>query len=388
MVLAKKRPPANFDQIITFMRAAILLCSLLSSLVVTSWSATPTAKDLVGQWNATAEFGKMKFKMVLRIAEEKNNRITATMDLPEHGQVGMPIAAVLFNSPDVRIEIDPFQTAFNGKLSDDLSEMNGELEEGPGGRPISLVFKRSTQPDAPEPEKIFTFAPGEARDIRGHWKANVEPMPGMKLTFGLNVGKISDGSYKASLDVLEQAAKAIPASAVTTTGKETEIKWDGLQMTYKGTLSDDGNTLNGELKQRGKPEKVTFTRLDAPATLIPQNVSYEPDLNKPDDLRGHWAGKLDIPNQKLRIVVKLGRTPAGEYAGTMSSPDQGGGELPMASATIEPPKFVMEWPAIRGKFEGVITNEGAALDGTWEQFGTKMPLKLERTKTAAKNTKP
>jgi hypothetical protein len=48
----------------------------------------------------------------------------------------------------------------------------------------------------------------------------------------------------------------------------------------------------------------------------------------------------------------------------------------------------MEWPAIRGKFEGVITNEGSALDGTWEQFGTKMPLKLERARAEAKNTKP
>jgi hypothetical protein len=370
------------------MRAAILLCSLLVSVVVTSWSATPTAKDLVGKWESTAEFGKMKFKMVLRIAQESDNRITATMDLPEHGQMGMPIAAVLFNSPDVRIEIDPFQTAFNGKLNDDLSEMNGEFEEGPGGRPINIVFKRSTQADAPEPEKVFTFAPGEARDIRGHWKANVEPMPGMKLTFGLNVGKIPDGSYKASLDVLEQGAKAIPATEVKTSGRQTEIKWDGLQMTFDGILGEDGNTLDGEVKQRGKPEKVKFTRLDAPATLIPQNVSYEPDPSKPDDLRGQWSGKLDVPNQKLRIVVKLGRTPAGEYAGTMSSPDQGGGELPMASATIEPPKVLMEWPAIRGKFEGVITNEGTALDGTWEQFGTKLPLKLERTKAEAKNSKP
>jgi len=370
------------------MRGAILLLCFLASFGVSSHAATPTAKDLVGKWEATAEFGKMKFKMALRIAEQADHRITATMDLPEHGQVGMPIAAVLFNSPDVRIEIDPLQTAFRGRLSDDLSEMKGEFEEGPGGRPISLVFKRSTRPDAPEPEKVFTFAAGEARDIRGHWKANIEAMPGMKLTFGLNVGKIPDGSYKASLDVLEQAAKGIPATAVSTSGKEMEIKWEALQMSFKGTLSDDGNKIDGEWKQRGKPEKIAFSRLDAPATLIPQNVSYDPDPNQPNDLRGQWTGKLDIPNQKLRIIVKLGKTPAGEFAGTMSSPDQGGGELPMASATIEPPKVVMEWPAIRGKFEGVITNEGSVLDGTWEQFGTKLPLKLERTKAEAKETKP
>ena len=57
----------------------------------------------------------------------------------------------------------------------------------------------------------------------------------------------------------------------------------------------------------------------------------------------------------------------------------------MGSAKVELPKVVMEWPGIRGKFEGVLTNEGAVLDGTWEQFGNKMPLKLERTKAQSNN---
>ena len=200
--------------IINVMRTAFpFICTLLlvAATAVGSRSATPTAKDLVGKWKANAEFGKMKMTLVVKIKEESDQRITATMDLPEHGAEGMPIPAVLFNHPDVRIEIDPFRTAFNGQLSEDLSEMKGEFEEGPGGRPIAIVFKRSTAEDAPEPEKVFTFAQGEARDIRGHWKGNVEVMPGMKLTFGLNVGKIAEGSYKATLDVLEQAAKNIPA---------------------------------------------------------------------------------------------------------------------------------------------------------------------------------
>lgn len=370
------------------MRAGFVYICALLLLAVNSQAATPSAKDLVGRWKAKAEFGKMKMTLVLKIKEESDQRITATMDLPEHGAEGLPIAAVLFNSPDVRVEIDPFRTAFNGKLNEDLSEMKGEFEEGPGGRPIAIAFKRVTEEDAPEPEKVFTFAEGEARDIRGHWTGKVEVMPGMKLTFGLNVGKIADGSYKATLDVLEQGAKNIPASAVSQTGKSADMKWEALQINFKGTLSEDGNQLEGEWKQRGKPERVTFARIDAPAKLIPDNVSYEAEPGKADDIRGEWAGTLDIPNQKLRIVLKIGKTPAGEFAGTLSSPDQGPGELPMGSANIEPPKVVMEWPAIRGKFDGVITNEGAVLEGTWEQFGNKMPLKLERAKTTARNTKP
>jgi hypothetical protein len=341
--------------------------------------------DLVGKWEGSAEFGKMKFNFVLHIVEEQGNRIKATMDLPEHGQRGLPIGAILFNTPDVRIEIDPFQTAYNGKLSEDLSEMNGEFEEGPGGRPAAVTFKRSTSADAHEPELAYTLASGETPDIRGHWKANVEPMPGMKLTFGLNIGRSTDGTYKATLDVLEQAAKNIPASTVKTMGKQTELNWDALQMSFNATLNDKGNQLAGEWKQRGKPEQVTFVRLEAPATLIPKEISYEADPTQPNDIRGEWSGTLDIPNQKLRIVLKLGKTPGGELAGTLSSPDQGPSELPMTNAKLEPPSVVMEWPAIRGKFDGVITNEGSALEGTWEQFGNKLPLKLERKTKYNKN---
>ena len=367
------------------MRAAfILICSLLCLPI---FAATPTAKDLVGKWEGTAVFGKMKFKMVLRIVETNDHRIAATIDLPEHGQRGMPIGAVLFNAPEVRIEIDPFQTAYNAELSEDLSTLNGEFEEGPGGRAIAIVFKRSNKEDEPEPEQTFTFKAGEARDIRGHWKASVEPMPGMKLTAGLNVGRIPDGTFKATMDILEQGAKGIPASSVAQNEREVEMKWDALQMNFTGKLSDDGNRIEGEMKQRGKPESVSFTRLDAPASLAPKNVSYEPDPKNPEDIRGEWTGKLDIPNQKLRLILKLGTTPDGSVTGSLSSPDQGPGELPMGSAKIEFPKVTMEWPGIRGKFEGVLTNEGGVLDGTWEQFGNKMPLKLERAKGQSENKK-
>src|SRR5688500_592275 len=272
------------------MRAAILLiCSLLCLPV---FAAEPTAKDRVGKWEGTAVLGKMKFKMVLRIVETNDSRIAATMDLPEHGQRGMPIGAVLFNSPDVRIEIDPFQTAYNAELSEDLSTMNGGFEDGTGGRPIGIVFKRSTTQDEPEPEQVFTLKPGEERDIRGYWKAAVEPMPGMKLTAGLNVGRIPDGSFKATLDILEQGAKDIPAGAVAQTGRDVEMKWEALQMNFKGKLSEDGNKIEGEMKQRGKPEAVTFARIDSRATLAPADVSYEANPADPNDVRGEWSGKL------------------------------------------------------------------------------------------------
>jgi hypothetical protein len=61
--------------------------------------------------------------------------------------------------------------------------------------------------------------------------------------------------------------------------------------------------------------------------------------------------------------------------------------MPMTGASVAPPKVTLEFKGLNGKFDGTLTNNGAVLDGTWEQFGNKMPLKLERSSTSNSNKK-
>src|SRR5215510_10362423 len=174
-------------------RQLVLILVILLGAFATQGDTKPSASDLVGRWNAVIEFGKFKFKLNLKITQD-DKRIKATLDLPDQGAKDMPLSALLFNYPDVRVEIDQFQTAFNGKLSEDRNAITGEFEEGPGGRPIEVVFKRNTEPEKPEPVKTYTFAPGEAHDIRGYWTGSVEARPGTVMRMGLKVGKLPDGS--------------------------------------------------------------------------------------------------------------------------------------------------------------------------------------------------
>src|SRR5262245_56567981 len=99
-------------------------CQLVVSLLIllgayaAQADTKASASDLVGRWNAVIEFGKFKFKLNLKIVED-GKRIKATMDIPDQGAKDMPLSALLFNFPEVRVEIDQFRTAFNGKLSED-----------------------------------------------------------------------------------------------------------------------------------------------------------------------------------------------------------------------------------------------------------------------------
>ena len=362
------------------MKALLLILVFLSSFIGATRGATaPTALDLAGKWDGEVAFGKFNFKLILRVARTPEGKLAVTMDNPDQGQKGMPISALLFNNPDVRLEIDQFGTAYSGKLSADLNQIVGEFEEGPGGRPIPVTFKRNTTPDAPEPEKTFTFTKDEKTDIRGYWKGEIEAGPGMKVTAALNVGRIPDGTFRASLDLLDQGAKDIPATSVGTTNQSAIFEWKGFRAVFDSKLSEDGKTLSGGWVQGGKTNPVSFARLDEPASLLPKEVSFEPDKSKTDDIRGYWKGTLEIPGGKLRLVLKVGRAPDGSYTGTLASLDQGGQELPMSSASYTSPKANFEWKGIRGKYDGKMNEAGTEMEGTWEQFGNPTPLKLERT---------
>src|SRR5438046_1786588 len=112
---------------------ALLLCAIMASAGIHA-ADKPSALDLVGKWRGAVEFGKFKFKLSLKVTKTDAGRLAVTLEIPEQGVKDMPVAALLFNNPDVRLEIDQIGTAYNGKLSEDRNEISGEFEEGPGGR--------------------------------------------------------------------------------------------------------------------------------------------------------------------------------------------------------------------------------------------------------------
>ena len=366
----------------------VVILLILRGVFTAQADTKPSALDLVGRWNAVMEFGKFRFKLNLKItAADDGKRIKATLDIPDQGAKDMPLSALLFNYPDVRVEIDQFRTAFNGKLSEDRNAISGEFEEGPGGRPIEVVFKRNTEPEKPEPVKTYTFAPGEAHDIRGYWTGSVEARPGVVMRMGLKIGKLPDGSFQALMDNFDQGATDIPATSVTYSNGAAKLEWELFRVVFESKLSEDGKELAGTWKQGTKGTPVKFERLAKPATALPEGISFVPDKNSPEDIRGYWKGVLEVPGNKLRLALKLGKLPDGSFAGTMASLDQGARELLATSIGYTNPVVRMEWKGINGVYTGAVNKAGTEIDGTWKQGGP-LPLKFQRVESAEAAAKP
>ena len=365
-----------------------LLTMIVMCLAFHSW-AKPSVYDLAGRWNGNLEVGKFKLRILLKIVKEADGHLAASMDIIDQGARDLPIAALLFNDPDVRLEFDQFGAAFNGALSSDRNEIKGAIDEGPGGKPITLTFKRALEDAKPEPPKTYTFNPGEAHDLRGYWIATLKPAPDMALRIGLKIGRKPDGTFEALMDSLDQGAKDIPASALTVTERKAKLEWQAMQLVFEAELDAQGDRLSGDWKQGPKPMSVTFERVDKPVTVLADDLSFEPDPASLQDLRGYWKGALEIPEQKLRLALKIGRAPDGSYAGTLASLDQGGQEFPLSTVTVTNANVRLELKMLRAVYTGILTNESKAIDGKWEQMGNPLPLKLERAsapETAPKRT--
>src|SRR5208337_1641027 len=97
---------------------------------------------------------------------------------------------------------------------------------------------------------------------------------------------------------------------------------------------------------------------------------------------GAWLGTLDTGAVKLRVVFHISNTEDGLIA-TLDSPDQGQNGILVTTVTRQGASLKLEVKSIAGGFEGKISSDLSAIEGTWTQMGNSLPLTLKRVKDTA-----
>jgi pimeloyl-ACP methyl ester carboxylesterase len=96
-------------------------------------------------------------------------------------------------------------------------------------------------------------------------------------------------------------------------------------------------------------------------------------------LEGLWQGTLAAGPAKLRLVLRIVRSPDGRLSGTMDSVDQGAKGLPMSSITLENGAVRFAILSIGGEYQGTLGKGGSEMSGEWKQGGASLPLSFQRT---------
>jgi len=96
-------------------------------------------KAIEGDWEATLDVGVAKIRLILHVVG-KDGALKATLDVPDQGATGQTIDAISANEGVVRFEMKTSQAVYEGKLSKDSTQIEGEWKQG---QTWPLVFKRA-----------------------------------------------------------------------------------------------------------------------------------------------------------------------------------------------------------------------------------------------------
>ncbi len=209
-----------------------------------------------------------------------------------------------------------------------------------------------------------------AGDIVGVWQGKLKVDATTSLTIQFTFAKKPDGSYSATLNSPDSGAiKNVPASAVTVNNGAVKVDVPTLSGTFNGALKS--GSLEGQWVQPGST---------LPLVLSPYQ---KPQMTKADidTLAGTWYGPLKLPAGSLTLVTRFKLDDKGELHGTMSSPEQGGVEAPMADIEFSGGKLTFKIPAAQGEFTGTYAN--GAIAGQWSQGGQGLPVTLKKGEYAA-----
>ncbi|RMF57635.1 MAG: alpha/beta hydrolase [Calditrichaeota bacterium] len=105
-------------------------------------------------------------------------------------------------------------------------------------------------------------------------------------------------------------------------------------------------------------------------------------------LAGNWQGTLKVSGMELRVVFHIREGADGAFTGTMDSPDQGAAGIPVSAVLQDGQQVTFEIEAIKGSFQGTLSQDGNRINGEWRQLGSRLPLELEKTNQPAEIKRP
>ena len=164
-----------------------------------------------------------------------------------------------------------------------------------------------------------------AQNLAGDWQGTLKAGEA-ELRLVLHITKADDGSWKGTLDSVDQGANGIPVTSISL--KESKLKFavDEVKGSYEGTVNAGATEISGTWTQ-SQSLPLDFKRATTP-------VKTEHAPAKASDIDGAWMGTLDTGAAKLRVVFHITNTADGLIA-TMDSLDQDMKGLPVTKVTRE-----------------------------------------------------
>jgi hypothetical protein len=122
------------------------------------------------------------------------------------------------------------------------------------GHPLPLNLERA-KPDtaaaldlAIEAQKDYSHT--SPNDLPGHWQGTLDvKQSGVKLRLAVNIAKLPDDKFSATMISLDQGGAEIPASTVQYVPPNVRLEWSAIGGSYNGKL--ENGKISGAWRQGG-----------------------------------------------------------------------------------------------------------------------------------------
>lgn len=213
--------------------------------------------------------------------------------------------------------------------------------------------------------------PKPASTIEGAWAGSLQAGEAV-LHLVLHVSKAPDGSFKATIDSLDQGVYGIEVTALTQKDSVLNFNVASVSASYEGKFSANHTSIDGAWTQGSVSLELIFHRQAAGA-----------GARKPSDAiagaEGVWQGALEGHGMRLRLQLHVTHDDKKELVAALDSPDQGVSGLPATKVSQKESAFHFEIPVVSGVYDGTLNAAKTTITGSWTQSGGEQKLTFRRS---------
>ena len=261
------------------------------------------AQDVTGDWDGILNIQGMSLRVVFHITAN-GEKLTATMDSPDQGAMGIPTDETTFENGTLTIITKKLGMKYIAKLDADGKSINGNFNQNGMDLPLKMERKKKEKMASGSLSK-------DAEKILGTWNGVLDV--GMQLRIAFNLSEY-EGNLIATMDSPDQGANGIPTDKTTFENGKLTIEANKMGINYSAQLNDDGTKIEGEFKQGGMTFPLNLSREKVEKKVLnrpqePKDFPYLQEEVKFQNPKGehHLAGTLTMPNDKKfdKVVVLI-----------------------------------------------------------------------------------
>jgi pimeloyl-ACP methyl ester carboxylesterase len=213
--------------------------------------------------------------------------------------------------------------------------------------------------------------PQRVSSIAGDWTGSLQAGDAV-LHLVLHVSKAADGSFKATIDSLDQGVYGIEVTSLSQKDSTLTFNVSSVSASYEGKLAANHATIEGAWTQGNISLPLVFHRQAAGA-----------GTRKPSDAiaaaEGVWQGALEGNGMRLRLQLHVTHDDQKQLVAALDSPDQGVNGLPATKVSQKDAAFHFEIPVVNGVYDGTLNAAKTTITGEWTQSGVQQKLEFRRS---------